>query len=194
MKMMIRELIHDPMFLGIKSKPATKEDSLIASDLLDTLNAHRETCVGMAANMIGKTVKIIAFIDGVRPTVMYNPEITFKAAPYETEEGCLSLLGAPRKTTRYKTIKVKYQDDKFQWKTKSFSGFTAQIIQHEIDHCKRICVLNQKITLIKLNIGYNPTDTLYFHRVSVIIFQKFGSSLEPVGKNLQYSRKNLINL
>lgn len=140
MKMMIREIIHDPMFLGIKSKPATKEDSLIASDLLDTLNAHRETCVGMAANMIGKTVKIIAFIDGVRPTVMYNPEITFKAAPYETEEGCLSLLGAPRKTTRYKTIKVKYQDDKFQWKTKSFSGFTAQIIQHEIDHCNGVLI------------------------------------------------------
>ena len=110
--MMIRELIHDPMFLGIKSKPATKEDSLIASDLLDTLNAHRETCVGMAANMIG----------------------------YETEEGCLSLLGAPRKTTRYKTIKVKYQDDKFQWKTKSFSGFTAQIIQHEIDHCNGVLI------------------------------------------------------
>ena len=139
-RIMVRELMHDPMFLGIKSKPATKEDSLIASDLLDTLNAHRETCVGMAANMIGKTVKIIAFIDGVRPTVMYNPEITFKAAPYETEEGCLSLLGAPRKTTRYKTLKVKYQDDKFQWKTKSFSSFTAQIIQHEIDHCNGVLI------------------------------------------------------
>ena len=100
MKMMIRELIHDPMFLGIKSKPATKEDSLIASDLLDTLNAHRETCVGMAANMIGKTVKIIAFIDGVRPTVMYNPEITFKAAPYETEEGCGGLSVAPRRAEK----------------------------------------------------------------------------------------------
>ena len=86
---MVRELVHDPMFLGIKSKPATKEDSLIARDLLDTLNVHRETCVGMAANMIGKTVKIIAFIDGVRPTVMYNPEMISKAAPYETEEGCL---------------------------------------------------------------------------------------------------------
>ena len=111
---MVRELMHDPMFLGIKSRPATKEDIFTARDLLDTLNAHRETCVGMAANMIGRTVSLIAFIDGVRPTIMYNPEITFKAAPYETEEGCLSLLGAPRKTTRYKTIKVKYQDDKFQ--------------------------------------------------------------------------------
>ena len=112
-RIMVRELMHDPMFLGIKSKPATKEDAAIARDLLDTLNAHRETCVGMAANMIGKTVKIIAFIDGVRPTVMYNPEMISKAAPYETEEGCLSLLGAPRKTTRYKTIRVKYQDSNF---------------------------------------------------------------------------------
>ena len=137
---MIRELIHDPMFLGIKSKPATKEDSLIASDLLDTLIAHRETCVGMAANMIGKAVRIIVFIDGAKPSLMFNPEIISKAAPYETEEGCLSLLGAPRKTTRYKTIRVKYQDDKFQWKTKSYSGFTAQIIQHEIDHCNGVLI------------------------------------------------------
>ena len=105
---MVRELVHDPFFLGIKSKAATKEDSLIARDLLDTLNAHRETCVGMAANMIGR--------------------------------GCLSLLGAPRKTMRHKTIRVKYQDDKFQWKTKSYSGFTAQIIQHEIDHCNGILI------------------------------------------------------
>ena len=137
---MVRELMHDPFFLGIKSKPATKDDSLIAFDLLDTLNAHRETCVGMAANMIGKTVRIIAFIDGVKPTVMYNPEIVSKAAPYETEKGCLSLLGSPRKTTRYKTIKVKYQDDQFQWKNKSYSGFTAQIIQHEIDHCNGVLI------------------------------------------------------
>ena len=137
---MVRELVHDPMFLGIKSKPATKEDSLIARDLLDTLNAHRETCVGMAANMIGKAVRIIVFIDGAKPVVMFNPEIISKAAPYETEEGCLSLLGAPRKVTRYKTIRVKYQDSNFQWKTKSYSGFTAQIIQHEIDHCNGILI------------------------------------------------------
>ena len=109
---MVRELVHDPFFLGIKSKAATKEDSLIAR----------------------------AFIDGARPVVMYNPEIISKAAPYETEEGCLSLLGAPRKTMRHKTIRVKYQDDKFQWKTKSYSGFTAQIIQHEIDHCNGILI------------------------------------------------------
>ena len=99
---MVRELVHDPFLLGMRSKPATKDDSRIARDLLDTLNAHRETCVGMAANMIGKTVRIIAFIDGAKPNLMYNPEIISKAAPYETEEGCLSLLGAPRKTTRYK--------------------------------------------------------------------------------------------
>ena len=94
----------------------------------------------MAANMIGKAVRIIVFIDGAKPSLMFNPEIISKAAPYETEEGCLSLLGAPRKTTRYKTIRVKYQDDKFQWKTKSYSGFTAQIIQHEIDHCNGILI------------------------------------------------------
>lgn len=94
----------------------------------------------MAANMIGKAVRIIVFIDGAKPSLMFNPEIISKAAPYETEEGCLSLLGAPRKTTRYKTIRVKYLDDKFQWKTKSYSGFTAQIIQHEIDHCNGILI------------------------------------------------------
>ena len=137
---MVRELMHDPVFLGIKSKPATKKDAAIALDLLDTLTAHRETCVGMAANMIGKTVRIIAFSDSGKNTVMYNPEIISKAAPFETEEGCLSLLGGPRKTIRYKTIKVKYQDKSFQWKTKSFSGFTAQIIQHEIDHCNGVLI------------------------------------------------------
>ena len=90
-RIMVRELMHDPMFLGIKSKPATKEDAAIARDLLDTLIAHRETCVGMAANMIGKAVRIIVFIDGAKPSLMFNPEIISK----ETEEGCLSLLGAP---------------------------------------------------------------------------------------------------
>jgi len=135
---MVKELVHDPMFLGIKSKSATKEDAAVARDLLDTLMAHRETCVGMAANMIGKTVRIIAFNDSGKYTVMYNPEIVTKAAPYETEEGCLSLLGAPRKTTRYQVIKVKFQDGSFLWKTKSYAGFTAQIIQHEIDHCNGV--------------------------------------------------------
>ena len=137
---MVRELVHDPLFLGIKSKAATKQDAAVAQDLLETLTAHRETCVGMAANMIGKAVRIIAFSDNGKYTVMYNPEIISKAAPYETEEGCLSLFGEPRKTTRYKTVKVKFQDDSFQWKTKSYSGFTAQIIQHEIDHCNGVLI------------------------------------------------------
>ncbi len=137
---MVRELVHDPLFLGIKSKAATKQDAAVAQDLLETLTAHRETCVGMAANMIGKAVRIIAFSDNGKYTVMYNPKINSKAAPYETEEGCLSLLGAPRKTTRYKTIRVKFQDGSFQWKTNSYSGFTAQIIQHEIDHCNGVLI------------------------------------------------------
>ncbi len=137
---MVRELVHEPLFLGIKSKAATKQDAAVAQDLLETLTAHRETCVGMAANMIGKAVSVIAFNDNGRYTVMYNPEIISKAAPYETEEGCLSLLGEPRKTTRYKTIRVKFQDGSFQWKTKSYSGFTAQIIQHEIDHCNGVLI------------------------------------------------------
>ncbi|MEE1172270.1 MAG: peptide deformylase [Ruminococcus sp.] len=137
---MVRELVHDPLFLGIKSKAATKQDAAVAQDLLETLTAHRETCVGMAANMIGKAVSIIAFSDNGKYTVMHNPEIISKAAPYETEEGCLSLLGEPRKTKRYKTVKVKFQDGSFQWKTKSYSGFTAQIIQHEIDHCNGVLI------------------------------------------------------
>ena len=137
---MKRELIHDPMFLGIRSKPATKADLPVARDLLDTLREYRETCVGMAANMIGKTVSIIAFSDNGKYSVMFNPEIVDRNSPYETQEGCLSLLGEPRKTIRYKTIKVKYQNSDFVWKTKTFSGFTAQIIQHEIDHCNGILI------------------------------------------------------
>ena len=93
---MIKELVHDPMLLGIKSKDAVKEDILVGRDLLDTLMAHRETCVGMAANMIGVTKRIIAFSDNGRYTVMYNPEIVSKSGMYQTEEGCLSLLGGPR--------------------------------------------------------------------------------------------------
>ncbi len=137
---MVKELIHDPLFLGIKSKPATKEDILVGRDLLDTLMAHRETCVGMAANMIGITKRIIAFGDNGRYTVMYNPEIVSKSGSYQTEEGCLSLLGGPRPTTRYKTVRVRYQDNSFTWKTASYTGFTAQIIQHEIDHCNGILI------------------------------------------------------
>ncbi len=137
---MVKELIHDPFFLSVKSKPATPLDAPVAKDLLDTLTAHRDSCVGMAANMIGKSVCIIAFCDKSGYTIMYNPEIISKSEPFETEEGCLSLLGAPRKTTRYKTIKVKFQDNSFAWKTKTYTGFTAQIIQHEVDHCNGILI------------------------------------------------------
>ncbi len=137
---MIKNLIHDPMFLGMKSRPATAADSAIARDLLDTLLAHRETCVGMAANMIGKTVRIIAFSDGGVPTVMYNPEIVSCSGEFTAREGCLSLIGEPRETKRCRNITVKFQDSKFAWKTKSFSGFTAQIIQHEVDHCNGVLI------------------------------------------------------
>lgn len=136
---MVKELVHDPLFLGIKSKDAVKEDILVGRDLLDTLMAHRETCVGMA-NMIGVTKHIIAFSDNGRYTVMYNPEIVSKSGMYQTEEGCLSLLGGPRPTTRYKTICVRYQNNSFTWKTASYTGFTAQIIQHEIDHCSGVLI------------------------------------------------------
>lgn len=137
---MVRALVHDPMFLGIKSKEATKEDTAVAKDLLDTLMANRETCVGMAANMIGVSKRIIAFSDMGRLTVMYNPEIIGKSLPYDAEESCLSLLGGPRKTVRYKSIKVRYQDESFRTVTKPFRDFTAQIIQHEVDHCDGILI------------------------------------------------------
>ncbi len=141
---MIRELMHDPIFLAGKSEVATKEDLPVANDLLETLMAHREGCVGMAANMIGVRKRIIAFLDesGRAPTytVMLNPEIVAKSGIYETEEGCLSLLGAPRKCKRYKTIKVKYQTTEMQTRTKNFTGWTAQIIQHEVDHCNGVLI------------------------------------------------------
>ena len=141
---MIKELIHDPIFLAGKSEVATKEDLQVAKDLLDTLMAHREGCVGMAANMIGVRKRIIAFLDesGRTPTytVMLNPEIIAKSGIYETEEGCLSLLGGPRKCKRYKTIKVQFQTLEMKIHTKNFTGWTAQIIQHEIDHCNGILI------------------------------------------------------
>ena len=137
---MIKELVHDPLFLGIKSKPAAKEELLVGRDLLDTLTAHSQTCVGMAANMIGITKRIIAINDNGKYTVMYNPEIVSKSGAYQTEEGCLSLLGGPRPCTRYKTIRVKYQDERFTRRTASYTGFTAQIIQHEIDHCNGVLI------------------------------------------------------
>lgn len=136
---MVQPICKDVIFLARKSEPATPEDILIGQDLLDTLNAHRDGCVGMAANMIGKAKRIIVFLDGDTPTVMYNPEIVKASEPYEAEEGCLSLNGT-RKTTRYQKIKVRYQNAAFQTRLKSYTGWTAQIIQHEIDHCNGILV------------------------------------------------------
>ena len=137
---MVRELMHDPLFLGRKSRTATKEDLSIGQDLLETLLAHRATCVGMAGNMIGQTVAVIAFFDGDKPVVMYNPEILKAEGAYQTEEGCLSLLGGPRKCTRYQKIKVRWENEQFQKRVKTFTGWTAQIIQHEVDHCNGILI------------------------------------------------------
>ena len=137
---MVRELMHDPLFLGRKSRAATKEDLPIGQDLLETLLAHRATCVGMAGNMIGQTVAVIAFFDGDKPVVMYNPEILKAEGAYQTEEGCLSLLGGPRKCTRYQKIKVRWDNEQFQKRVRTFTGWTAQIIQHEVDHCNGILI------------------------------------------------------
>ena len=141
---MVKDLIHDPIFLGMASVPATADDIQTANDLLETLTAHSEECVGMAANMIGERKRIIAFYDesGKKPcyTVMFNPEIIKFSDPYEAEEGCLSLLGGPRKTKRYKNIKVSYQTAQMQTRIKNFTGFTAQIIQHEVDHCNGVLI------------------------------------------------------
>ena len=137
---MVRELVHDPILLARKSAPATKDDLQIAQDLLDTLIAHQEGCVGMAANMIGVCKRIIVFDNEGTPMLMFNPEITKASGEYETEEGYLSLLGGPRKTKRYEKIKVQYQTGDFQTRLKTFSGWTARIIQHEIDHCNGILI------------------------------------------------------
>ena len=137
---MIKELIHDPIFLSLKSEVATKEDIQVAEDLLDTLTAHKDGCVGMATNMIGVRKRIIAFDNEGTYMVMFNPEIIKKSEPYEAEESCLSLLGGPRKCKRYKTIKVKWQTAEMQTRIKTFTGFSAQIIQHEIDHCNGVLI------------------------------------------------------
>ena len=137
---MVQELVHDPLLLGRKSEPATRADLPAAQDLLDTLNAHRDSCVGMAGNMIGVYKQIIAFDCEGSPMLMLNPQILRSSGPYETEEGCLSLLGGPRKTLRYEKIKVQYQTLDFQTRLKTFTGWTAQIIQHEIDHCNGILI------------------------------------------------------
>ena len=126
-------------FLAQPCAPATAADAQTAQDLLDTLAAHSHECIGMAANMIGVPKRIIVFDDEGTSRIMFNPEVISCAGPFETEEGCLSLLGR-RTATRYRTIKVRYEDEAFRSKTKSFAGWTAQIIQHEIDHCNGIVI------------------------------------------------------
>ena len=137
---MVKEVMHDPIFLALKSEPATAEDLQVAQDLLDTLIANKEGCVGMAANMIGVRKRIIAFDNEGTYMVMFNPEIVKMSGSYETAEGCLSLLGGPRPCKRYETIKVQWQNEKFQTRIKTFTGWTAQIIQHEIDHLNGILI------------------------------------------------------
>ena len=136
---MIREINKDIILLAQPSVPATAEDTGIADDLLETLIAHKDGCVGMAANMIGELKRIIAFDNEGEYMVMYNPVILKKEKPFETEEGCLSLTGV-RKTKRYRVIKVQYQNEKMQIRMKTFTGWTAQIIQHEVDHLDGIII------------------------------------------------------
>ena len=137
---MVKELMHDPIFLAQPAVAATKEDLPVAQDLLDTLAAHRQSCVGMAANMIGQTKRIIVFDNEGSLDVMLNPEILSCSGAYDAEESCLSLLGGPRKTVRYEKIKLRYQNLQMQTRIKTFTGFTAQIIQHEVDHCNGVLI------------------------------------------------------
>ena len=137
---MVKELMHDPIFLAQKSAIATKDDLNVAQDLLDTLAAHKETCVGMAANMIGVCKRVIVFDNEGTYMTMLNPQIVSQSGEYETQESCLSLLGGPRVTKRFQKIKVRYQNLNFQTRLKTFTGWTAQIIQHEIDHCDGILI------------------------------------------------------
>ena len=136
---MVKPIMRDPLFLAQKSQVATEADRQIMLDLLDTLRHNLDRCVGMAANMIGERKRIIVFCSGPMQMVMVNPQITARSGPYEAEEGCLSLPGV-RKTKRYKKITVHYQDESFKPRTGVFEGFTAQIIQHEIDHCDGILI------------------------------------------------------
>ena len=136
---MIRQVVTDPLFLSRKSEMATKDDFSVMTDLLDTLRANHDRCVGMAANMIGVHKRIIVFDAGPFCMGMYNPEIVAKEGPYVTSEGCLSLPGE-RKTTRFQTIEVRYLDQQFQPRQMKYSGWIAQIIQHEIDHCDGILI------------------------------------------------------
>ena len=136
---MIREICRDETFLAQKAAPATADDLATAQDLLDTLTAHQDGCVGMAANMIGVCKRIIAFDNEGTYMVMFNPVIIRQSGPYEAQEGCLSLSGV-RKTKRFQTVKVQWQNEKFQTRLKTFTGWTAEIIQHEIDHCEGILI------------------------------------------------------
>ena len=136
---MVREICKDEAFLAQKAEPATANDLGVAQDLLETLVAHKDGCVGMAANMIGVNKRIIALDNEGEYMVMFNPVIVKQSGPYEAEEGCLSLAGT-RKTKRFQTIKVQWQNEKFQTRLKTFTGWTAEIIQHEIDHCEGIII------------------------------------------------------
>ncbi len=136
---MVRDICKDEGFLAQKAQPATLDDLDTARDLLDTLIAHKAGCVGMAANMIGINKRIIAFDNEGDYMVMLNPVIVKQSGPYEAEEGCLSLTGT-RKTKRFQTIKVQWQNEKLQTRLKTFTGWTAEIIQHEIDHCEGILI------------------------------------------------------
>ena len=136
---MNRQIVHDPLFLAVKSEPATEADKQVIVDLLDTLRANLDRCVGMAANMIGVRKRIIVFCNGPMQMIMVNPKIISRTGEFEAEEGCLSLTGI-RKTKRYQRITVEYQDQAFRQRTGTFEGFTAQIIQHEIDHCNGILI------------------------------------------------------
>lgn len=136
---MIQEIVKDEIFLAQPSAPATLEDRTVAQDLLDTMAAHADGCVGLAANMIGILKRVIVVDDEGIHRVLYNPEIVKRSEPFDAEEGCLSLVGT-RKAKRYNCIKVRYQNDEFQVRLKTFKGFTAQIIQHEIDHCNGLII------------------------------------------------------
>ena len=136
---MIREICRDETFLAQKAAPATADDLATAQDLLDTLTAHKDSCVGMAANMISVCKRIIAFDNEGTYMVMFNPVIIRQSGPYEAQEGCLSLSGV-RKTKRFQTVKVQWQNEQFQTRLKTFTGWTAEIIQHEIDHCEGILI------------------------------------------------------
>ena len=137
---MVKQVVHDPILLAGKSEPATREDLQTARDLMDTFIAHKDGCVGMAANMIGVYKRIIVFDNEGTYMTMFNPQILKMSGPYDTEEGCLSLQGGPRPCKRYQTIKVQWQNEAFQTRIRTFTGWPAQIIQHEIDHCNGVLI------------------------------------------------------